>query len=193
MKLIIQVLEHSANLICMLFLMRILLQLAQADFNNPISQFVHKFTYPIINPLRRIIPDLGKFNLAALIVTISIIILKFIIFKYFFALPFNGNQFIISILLGYIYQSQIVFAGLFSILVTLFTILFFGLMITSFMSGGQYNHALGFLHQVTRPLLRPLQKIIPPIGGAIDITPVIVLFVLFYLQGLLVKLGLQFL
>ena len=34
-----------------------------------------------------------------------------------------------------------------------------------------------FLDAVTRPLLRPVQKIIPPIGG-VDITPIIVLLVI---------------
>ena len=39
-----------------------------------------------------------------------------------------------------------------------------------------YNIA-HFLDAVTRPLLRPLQKIIPPLGG-IDITPIIVILLL---------------
>jgi len=34
-----------------------------------------------------------------------------------------------------------------------------------------------FLDQVTRPLMRPFQKIIPPLGG-IDITPIIVILLL---------------
>ena len=34
-----------------------------------------------------------------------------------------------------------------------------------------------FLDAVTRPVLRPLQKIIPPIGG-VDITPIIVLLII---------------
>lgn len=39
-----------------------------------------------------------------------------------------------------------------------------------------YNIA-HFLDAVTRPLLRPLQKIIPPLGG-IDISPIIVILIL---------------
>ena len=34
-----------------------------------------------------------------------------------------------------------------------------------------------FLDAVTRPILRPFQKIIPPIGG-VDITPIIVLLII---------------
>ena len=39
-----------------------------------------------------------------------------------------------------------------------------------------YNFAR-FLDAVTRPILRPFQKIIPPIGG-VDISPIIVLLIL---------------
>src|ERR1700744_2850174 len=39
-----------------------------------------------------------------------------------------------------------------------------------------YNFAR-FLDAVTRPILRPVQKVIPPIGG-VDISPIIVFFVI---------------
>jgi YggT family protein len=46
-----------------------------------------------------------------------------------------------------------------------------------------YNIAR-FLDAVTRPILRPVQKIIPPIGG-VDISPIIVLLVI---QGIRIYL-----
>jgi YggT family protein len=46
-----------------------------------------------------------------------------------------------------------------------------------------YNVA-HFLDAVTRPVLRPVQKIIPPIGG-VDISPIIVLLVI---QGIRIYL-----
>jgi YggT family protein len=39
------------------------------------------------------------------------------------------------------------------------------------------NQIVHFLDQITRPILRPLRRIIPPLGG-IDITPLIVIIVL---------------
>jgi YggT family protein len=44
-----------------------------------------------------------------------------------------------------------------------------------------------FLDAVTRPLLRPVQKIIPPFGG-VDISPVIVIIVLIGIQRYLLPL-----
>ena len=39
------------------------------------------------------------------------------------------------------------------------------------------NNLARFLDAVTRPLLRPFQRIIPPLGG-VDITPIIVLLII---------------
>ena len=41
-------------------LLRLLLQLVRADFYNPVSQLVVKVTNPLLRPLRRLIPPLGR-------------------------------------------------------------------------------------------------------------------------------------
>jgi YggT family protein len=38
--------------------------------------------------------------------------------------------------------------------------------------------AVGILYQVTDPVLRPLQRLIPPVGGTIDISPIVALLIL---------------
>jgi YggT family protein len=38
--------------------------------------------------------------------------------------------------------------------------------------------AVHLLYRITDPILRPLQRIIPPIGGAIDISPIAALIIL---------------
>jgi YggT family protein len=40
-----------------------------------------------------------------------------------------------------------------------------------------------FLHRITEPILAPVRRVIPSIGG-IDVSAVIVIFVLWYIQGL---------
>lgn len=37
------------------------------------------------------------------------------------------------------------------------------------------------LHQVTEPLLRPIRRFVPPLGG-LDISPIILLIILYFLQ-----------
>ena len=44
------------------------------------------------------------------------------------------------------------------------------------------------LYRITDPVLRPLQRIIPPIGGAIDISPMVALILLEILRQIVVRL-----
>ncbi|MGI6244812.1 MAG: YggT family protein [Pseudochelatococcus sp.] len=47
---------------------------------------------------------------------------------------------------------------------------------------GFVRSALHFLHQLTEPLLRPIRGLLPNLGG-IDISPVILLLLVFFLQS----------
>jgi YggT family protein len=43
------------------------------------------------------------------------------------------------------------------------------------------------LHRITDPVLMPLRRIIPPIGGAIDISPVVALLLLEILRQVVIR------
>lgn len=52
-------------------------------------------------------------------------------------------------------------------------------------SSNQFVDAIGtFLYNVTEPVLRPIRRIMPDLGG-IDISPIIVLLIIFFLRSLL--------
>ena len=51
-------------------LLRFLLQATRADFYNPVSQSIVKFTSPLLAPLRRIIPGYRGFDFAALVLAL---------------------------------------------------------------------------------------------------------------------------
>lgn len=40
------------------------------------------------------------------------------------------------------------------------------------------------LNQITEPILRPIRRIVPPVGG-LDLSPIIVFIVIFFLQQLI--------
>lgn len=55
-------------------------------------------------------------------------------------------------------------------------------------SSNRFVASIGeFLYQVTEPVLRPIRRFIPNLGG-IDISPIIALVVIFFLQNLLMRL-----
>ncbi len=51
----------------------------------------------------------------------------------------------------------------------------------------QAQNLINLLNKLTEPVYKPLRKFIPPIGG-IDITPIIVIFAIFLLQNLIVRM-----
>ncbi len=53
-------------------------------------------------------------------------------------------------------------------------------------SSNDFVNMIGrFLYQMTEPVYRPIRRFVPNLGG-IDITPIIVLFIIMFLQYLLV-------
>jgi YggT family protein len=82
-----------------------------------------------------------------------------------------------------------------SILIAVITVIFraYELLILirvllSWVNVNPYHPLVQLLYRVTDPVLKPVQRLIPPIGGAIDISPMVVLFLLDILGRLLISL-----
>jgi len=70
----------------------------------------------------------------------------------------------------------------------LLTILGFAIIIRallSWVSIDPYNPLVQILFQITEPILAPLRRIIPPIGGMMDISPIVALIILQVLQAII--------
>ncbi len=69
----------------------------------------------------------------------------------------------------------------------LFTLLGFAIIaraLVSWVPIDRYHPVVRILDQITDPILAPLRRVIPPIGGAIDITPIVALILIQILQVL---------
>jgi YggT family protein len=69
----------------------------------------------------------------------------------------------------------------------LLTILGFAVIARALLSWIQidpYNPIIQVLYQITEPILAPLRRFIPPIGGMMDITPIVALILLQILQAI---------
>lgn len=78
-------------------------------------------------------------------------------------------------------------AGVVDLLLNVYTYLIIGRAIISWVSPDPYNPIVRFLYTATEPVMRIARKIIPPIGGTLDISPIIVLVLIFILRGFLNK------
>ncbi len=67
----------------------------------------------------------------------------------------------------------------------LFTLLSFAIIaraLLSWVRPDPYNPLVQMLNQITDPILEPLRRVIPPIGGMMDISPIVALIILQILQ-----------
>jgi len=150
-------------------MLRFLLGAVRADFYNPISQFLVRITNPLLLPLRRIIPGIGKYDTASLVL---LLILQFISLVVIVLLR-GGNIAFIPLLAAAIIKIIL-------LLINVFIFAIFVQVILSWINPGTYNPVNALLNSLTSPVLRPIQRVIPPVSG-MDLSP---LFALIGLQVL---------
>jgi YggT family protein len=69
----------------------------------------------------------------------------------------------------------------------LFTLLAFAIIaraLVSWLPVDRYHPVIRVLDQITEPILAPLRRYIPPIGGMMDITPIVALILIQILQAI---------
>ncbi len=155
-------------------LLRFLLQVARADFYNPISQALVRVTNPLLKPLRRIIPGVMGLDVAALVLAllIKIVMLTVILLMTHGAL---------------LNPLQLLLLSLLHVVVTIANIYFLAMIasiIVSWVAQGSYNPAVTLITQIAEPVMAPFRRLIPPMGG-LDISPMIAFAALYIVQILL--------
>ncbi len=168
---ILQVLFEAYILVVLL---RFFLQLTRADFYNPLSQFIVKVTSPVLVPLRRFIPSMAGMDIAALVLAWALKALELLLV----VLISTGAFTPVLAIFGAI-------PGLIELCINIFLYAIIIQAILSWVNPGAYNPAAALLYTLTAPVLRPVQRIIPPIGG-IDLSPMAAILGLIVLKMLLI-------
>lgn len=157
------------DLYIMIVLLRVWLQVARADFYNPFSQFIVKATQPVVAPLRRFIPSLGGWDTATIIFAFIVAALKITIVSLMMGASLNPIVLLIS---AAIILVKAVFKLIFWVLILR--------AILSWVSQGR-NPIEAVMIQLTEPLLAPVRRFVPPIGG-LDLSMIVVLIGLQFLE-----------
>lgn len=157
-------------------LLRFLLQIARADFYNPVCQTIVKVTNPALRPLRRIIPGLGGLDVSALLLGLIVqtVAICLILLLYGVGLP---N---ILLLLGW---------SLTGILALVLNVYFFALIaviILSWIAPHSHNPLAILIQQLVEPIMRPMRRLIPAIGG-LDLSPIFIFIAINLLKIMLIK------
>jgi YggT family protein len=74
---------------------------------------------------------------------------------------------------------------------TIYIWIIIGRAVISWVNPDPYNPIVTFLYRATEPVLAPVRRLIPMGGMGIDIAPVIVILVIYFLQMFLIKTMMQ--
>jgi YggT family protein len=161
------------DLLLWVWLLRIILQAARAEFYNPISQAIWKITRFPTDWLRPFVPNLRNVNTAAVLVAMAIALIYVHLIDGMLKLRYGEITLLVSAVLK-----------LLVLTVNLYTFTIFIQAIMSWLGPGVRNPASNILWSMNEPLLRPARRLIPPLSG-LDLSPLVVILLLQVLNRLL--------
>ena len=166
-----QIFNTIAGLYLLLVVARFLLQLAKADFYNPISQAVFRATDPVVRIFRSFIPGYKGIDFSSLILAfiVQFIAISVTILLYGGAIPSVG--FIITWS----------FIGVLNFIILFYYYALIASIVMSFVmmfSGNMNPHPILLLvWQITEPIMAPFRRVIPPMGG-LDFSPIFIFLII---------------
>ncbi|MBP0047219.1 YggT family protein [Marinobacterium sp. AK62] len=172
------IIRTLGELYAFILVLRFLLQLARADYYNPISQAVVRLTQPPVRPLQMLFRPRGRFDASPLVLAVAVKAVTLLI--------------IVSLanISGALTAVQLLAYSVVGVIDSILTIYFWaviGAVIISWVSPDSPHPAPQLLLQLTEPLFALARKVIPPIGG-LDLSPILIFLVIQILQSQLGRL-----
>ena len=159
------------------FLVRLLLTYHQADFYNPLSQMLARVTDPLYRPVRRVVPSTRGWDLALLVIALVLEL--------------------INLYVGGAMQLEVSFPGLLLFALTqigrmVLNIYLVSLIVVVVASWVQLSAGadsfLSLVRSLTAPMLMRIRGVLPD-TGILDLSPMVALFGLYFLQSGLYRIG----
>lgn len=151
------------------FLLRFMMQWQRAPFRNPVGQAVTALTDWAVKPLRRVLPGFRGQDTSTLVLA-------------------WGTQFLWLLATGLIVSRVALGAGTLlelaliapiELLKAVLWIIIVTVIIQAVMSWfGPDGPLAGFLNAMTFRFLAPIRRMIPPVGGTLDLSPLILIVVI---------------
>jgi YggT family protein len=157
---IIFIVESLLSIALFVVLARLLLQWTRADFRNPLCQAVVKLSNPLILPLRRVLPPIGKIDTASVL---AVILVAAVDVGAIFAL--HGVT-----LPGPLVWVRAVLTEIARTLLWTYLYAIFLYALLSLIAPGGYSPLQSLLSSLCEPVLRPIRRVIPAVAG-LDLSP----------------------
>ena len=160
------VLKTLTQLYLLLLILRFWLPMFGADFRNPVAQGVLRLTSPLVVPLRRFIPPIGRIDTSTILVAFAleyalILVLLLLTGRSAGIVPIGATALI---------ELAILSLNMFFFVILIKIIL-------SWVAPQNYNPVTAMLTTLSEPVLRPFRRLLPPMGG-LDISPIFAIVLL---------------
>ncbi len=147
-------------------ILRLLLQAARINYLNPLAQFSLRFTQPIVHPLQKILPEIKGVDLAILFWIVVFTLLKFVVI---WLVQFHTLPQIAGLLI-------LVLANLIEKFLMFYFYLILIRAVLSWIVPAHHNAVFFALTKITDPILRPIRRVLPLVGG-FDLSPIVAMIV----------------
>ena len=155
MNALVYLVDTLLTLFLYVLILRFVMQLVRADFRNQIAHAVLVVTNPVIMPLRRILPPMGKVDTASVVAIIVFAALNIGAIRLLsgdgMLDPFSWIQVTALFLLR-------AFLQFYSGVLILYALL-------SWVVPPGYSPPMALLGSICEPILAPIRRVIPPLGG----------------------------
>jgi YggT family protein len=159
------VLDALVGFLTLALLLRFYMQALRVSFGNPFGAFIVQITNWLVKPLRRVLPSLFGLDLATLLPAYLLQVV--LLLAYFAARGAFGPVGVGQLLLLVLWEAVVA-----TLRVSIY-LLIGALILQAVLSWVNPHSPLAHpVAQLTRPFLRPIQRIVPPIAN-IDLSPLI--------------------
>ena len=165
------IIRTLGQIIAFIAVLRFLMQTMNVDYYNPISQAVARITQPLVAPLQRVLPRIGRVDISALIVAFLFTLLTLFILV-------SLSQIEVDVV-------TLTVLSLVSVFNLLLTILFWatiGSVIISWVAPGSHHPGPQLIVQLTEPLFAQVRRVLPALGG-LDLSPILIFLVIRLIQS----------
>ncbi len=180
LQIITFLLQIAAGLLVGLCLLRLYMQYHRVSLStrsgNPIGPLIFALTDWLVLPLRRVIPAIGRWDIASLVAALLIELAQYAVL--WLMTGGHGSPFFI-LLMSVFGVLRLTVSGL-SVLVIVYAVL-------SWVQ--PQSLMMGFLARLVSPLLQPIRRVVPLVGG-LDLSP-LVLLVLLQVLGIVLESALS--
>lgn len=184
MRAVIFLLDTFSRLYLLLLILRFWLPFLRANYRNPVTQGVLRYTSPLVTPVRRYVPSIGRLDTATVLIAF---VIQFLVLLVIITLSgvghgvgtFGQTNLVVLLALKACVELAMLSVVLFIVAIVVRVILN--------LIGRHFGPISDILADLSEPLLRPVRRVIPPLG-VVDISAYIVIVLLMALNMILADL-----